>query len=105
MKHAMSLQPVGRPEVRVFPNLEDLSRRAASRFEDLADRRIAEGHIFAAALSGGSTPQRLYQLLTGPPFSHRIPWRSVHLFQVDERCVPPDHPDSNYRMVREALLS
>ena len=105
MKHAMSPQTVGRPEVRVFPNLEDLSREAASRFEELAKRRVAEGRIFAAALSGGSTPRRLYQLLAGPPFSDRIPWRSVHLFQVDERCVPPDHPDSNYRMVREALLT
>ena len=98
-------EPVGRPELQVFPNLEDLSQQAASRFEELANRRITEGHIFAAALSGGSTPRRLYQLLAGPPFSDRIPWRSVHLFQVDERCVPPDHPDSNYRMAREALLT
>src|SRR5438876_5098259 len=105
MKHAMSPEPAAQPEVRVFPNLEDLSRQAASRFEDLAKRRIAEGHIFAAALSGGSTPRRLYQLLASVPFSDRIPWRSVHLFQVDERCVPPDHADSNYRMVREELLT
>ncbi len=104
MKRAMSPELLGRPEVRVFPNLEDLSRQAASQFEELANRRIAEGRIFAAALSGGSTPRRLYQLLAGPPFSDLIPWRSVHLFQVDERCVPPDHPDSNYKMVREALL-
>ena len=95
---------MGRPEVRVFPNLEDLSQQAASRFEELANRRITEGHIFAAALSGGSTPRQLYQLLASPPFSDRIPWRSVHLFQVDERCVAPDHPDSNYRMIQEALL-
>ena len=105
MKHAMSPEPAAQPEVRVFPNLEDLSRQAASRFEDLAKRRVAEGRIFAAALSGGSTPRRLYQLLASVPFSDRIPWRSVHLFQVDERCVPPDHADSNYRMVREALLT
>ena len=105
MKHAVSPEPVSRPEVRVFPNLEELSWHAASRFEQLAKRRIAEGHIFAAALSGGSTPRRLYQLLASVPFSDRIPWRSVHLFQVDERCVPPDHADSNYRMVREALLT
>ena len=98
-------EPVGRPELQVFPNLEDLSQQAASRFEELANRRITEGHIFAAALSGGSTPRQLYQLLASPPFSDRIPWRSVHLFQVDERCVAPDHPDSNYRMVHEALLS
>src|SRR6266566_6719156 len=104
MKHATSPEPVARPEVRVFSNLEALSREAASRFEEFADRRIAEGRIFAAGLSGGSTPRQLYQLLASPPFSDRIPWRSIHLFQVDERCVPPDHADSNYKMVREALL-
>src|SRR5436190_1955336 len=65
MKHATSPEPVARPEVRVFSNLEDLSRQAASRFEELANQRIAEGNIFAAALSGGSTPGRLYQLLAG----------------------------------------
>src|SRR5947199_8346974 len=105
MKHAVSQEPVSRPEVRVFPNLEELSWHAASRFEELAKRRVAEGHTFAAALSGGSTPRRLYQLLAGPPFSDRIPCRSVQRFQVDERGVPPDHPDSSYRVVGEALLS
>jgi 6-phosphogluconolactonase len=57
------------------------------------------------ALSGGSTPKALYSLLATPGFADRIPWPKVHLFWGDERCVPPDHAESNYRMVRESLLS
>ena len=93
---------MSKPEIRVFPNLEELSLAAARRFEEIANLHVAQKKTFSAALSGGSTPKRLYQLLAGP--GHRIPWEHVELFQVDERCVPPDHPDSNYKMIREALL-
>ena len=91
-------------EIKVFPNLDELSRQAAGRFARLANQRVAESRLFSAALSGGSTPRHLYELLASPPFSEKVPWSSVHLFQVDERCVDPDHPQSNYRMIREALL-
>ena len=60
---------------------------------------------FTVALSGGSTPKTLYSLLASPEYRGRVDWPRVHLFWGDERCVPPDHPESNYRMVREALLS
>src|SRR5439155_1435691 len=83
---------------RVFPSLEALSRQAAGRFAELARQRAAKGEAFAAALSGGSTPKRLYELLARPEFSGALPWGRIHLFQVDERCVPPDHTESNYRM-------
>lgn len=92
-------------EIRVFSSLEELSCQAAARFEELAGARIAAGRTFSAALSGGSTPRRLYELLARPPYAQRIRWEKVHLFQVDERCVPADHPESNYRMIREALLA
>jgi len=91
-------------EVRVFDNLEALSWAAATRFVDLARVRALEKKPFSAALSGGSTPQRLYELLGSPTFAGGVRWRNVHLFQVDERCVPPDNPQSNYRMMRHALL-
>jgi 6-phosphogluconolactonase len=91
-----------KPEVRIFPNLEELSLEAARRFEELANLHVAQKKLLSAALSGGSTPKRLYELLASP--GHRIPWNRVELFQVDERCVPPDHPESNYKMIREALL-
>ena len=93
-----------KPEIRIFPNLEVLSWAAATRFEDLARINAVEMKMFSAALSGGSTPKRLYEILGSPTLAGRIRWQNVHLFQVDERCVPPDHPESNYRMIREALL-
>ena len=80
-------------------------RRAAEQFVALADFAIARAGRFAVALSGGSTPNALYSLLASSEFRDRMDWPRVHLFWSDERCVPPDHPDSNFRMVREALLS
>ena len=92
------------PDLHTFANLEELSHAAAARFAEFCQERLARESIFTAALSGGSTPRRLYEILGGPEFSGSIPWGRVHLFQVDERCVPPDHAESNYRMMREALL-
>ncbi|HEV2500400.1 MAG TPA: 6-phosphogluconolactonase [Terriglobia bacterium] len=91
------------PEVRVFKDLNELSRAAAEEFTSLA--QAPPSKAFAAALSGGSTPKRFCELLAMPEFSAKIPWPRVHLFQVDERCVPPDDPRSNYRMMREAMLA
>ena len=92
-------------EIRVYSNLEELSRAAAELFVETANRRIAESGSCFAALSGGSTPRRLYELLGTSTYSDRIYWANIHLFQVDERCVAPDHPESNFRMIREALLA
>jgi 6-phosphogluconolactonase len=57
------------------------------------------------ALAGGTTPKRLYELLATKPFRNRVEWPPTHLFFGDERAVPPDHPDSNYAMVFESLIS
>ena len=91
-------------KVEIFPGLEDLSRAAAVRFTELARARVQQGKVFTAALSGGSTPRTFLEILANPEFSQRIQWESVHLFQVDERCVPPDHLQSNYRMIHATLL-
>jgi 6-phosphogluconolactonase len=91
-------------EVQIFPGLEDLSRAAAVRFTELARERVQQGKAFTAALSGGSTPRTFLEILANPEFSQRIQWESVHLFQVDERCVPPEHLQSNYRMIHGTLL-
>ena len=56
------------------------------------------------ALAGGSTPRQLYELLASPAYRDRIDWQRVCIYFGDERCVPPEHTDSNYRMAREALL-
>ncbi len=93
-------------EVRVqtYSNLEALSRAVAEQFVALARQRTGEQQKFSVALSGGKTPQPFLKLLASPEFSRRIPWENMNIFQVDERCVPPDHQESNYRMLREALL-
>jgi 6-phosphogluconolactonase len=68
---------------------------------------VAERGAFMLALAGGSTPSLLYRLLADPaaPYRVQIAWASVHAFFGDERAVPPDHPESNYRMARQALLA
>lgn len=93
------------PDIIICPDTAELNRSAAARFVSLANEASASSGRFAVAISGGSTPKALYSLLATPGFFERIPWPKVHLFWGDERCVPPDHPDSNYRMVRESLLS
>lgn len=87
-------------EFIVLPDLKAISQAAAERVATLAQTRDP----FTMALSGGSTPRRLYEVLAAPPFRERVPWGRVHVFWGDERCVPPDHSDSNYRLAREALL-
>ena len=93
------------PEIVVQPSLEALSREAAARFQRLAADSIAAAGRFSVALSGGSTPRALYRLLGQPPLREAIDWPRVHLFWGDERFVPADHPDSNYRLAREAFIS
>ena len=83
----------------------DLSERAAEEFVRLARQAIQLAGRFTVALSGGSTPKALYTLLAAPGFAQRISWNRTHLFWGDERCVPPDHSESNYRMVEETLIS
>jgi 6-phosphogluconolactonase len=90
--------------IRTFARLEALSRSAAEHFVMAASARAVEGSMFSAAFSGGKTPQMFLKLLATPEFSGRIPWERTYIFQVDERCVPPDDPQSNYGMIREALL-
>jgi 6-phosphogluconolactonase len=88
--------------IDVAQDLEDIAHRAGRWLCDIAG---ASRGRFAISLSGGSTPRRLYQLLAEAPFRDALPWDRIHWFWGDERFVSPDHPDSNYRMVREALLS
>ncbi len=91
--------------VIVCADPDDLSRRAATEFVLLSKQSVLESGRFAVAVSGGSTPRGLYSLLSTPEFRDQVPWSQAHLFWGDERCVPPDHRDSNYAMARNALLS
>ncbi len=89
-------------EFIVFPDREALARGAADWLATLA--RAKEG-VFAVALSGGTTPRRLYELLAEPPWRDALPWDRIHWFWGDERFVPRGDNRSNFRMVRQALLS
>ena len=87
--------------VEILADGEALAERAADWL--VKSLRASEGTV-AVALSGGNTPRRLYELLAAPPRRTQLPWERLHCFWGDERFVPPDHPDSNYRMAREAML-
>src|SRR5215213_121920 len=91
-------------EIRIFKDVEELSQAAADLFVRQAAESIAARDRFLVALNGGSTPTRLFQLLsTG--FRTNVDWSRVHVFWGDERCVPPDDPGSSYGQARETLLS
>ncbi|HKO60611.1 MAG TPA: 6-phosphogluconolactonase [Pyrinomonadaceae bacterium] len=90
------------PCTQVFASAEEIADAAAQQFVELANERQGR---FAVALAGGTTPRRTYELLAGKKFRDHVEWSKVHLFFGDERCVRQDHPDSNYRMAHEALIS
>jgi 6-phosphogluconolactonase len=95
----------GTMEIRVFEDSEAVANAAA---DELLRRAVAgsdSGAPFSVALSGGSTPKRLFALLADEPYRAELPWESVHFFWGDERAVPPDHPDSNFGAAREILFS
>jgi 6-phosphogluconolactonase len=87
---------------RIFESAEMLAHEVADWLCGLAQ---AKDGAFAVCLSGGSTPRRLYERLAAPEVASRFPWDRAHWFWGDERFVPHDHPDSNFRMARDAFLS
>ena len=91
-------------EIYNYPDNQSVACAAADEFVRLADEAIADRGRFSAALAGGSTPKDLYHLLTTEDYRDELDWAQVHLFWGDERNVPPGHHDSNYGMVRQALL-
>jgi 6-phosphogluconolactonase len=91
--------------ISVFDTPEQLAVAAAERFVEYDYPFHGELDRFSVALAGGTTPKRVYELLATERFKNRVEWSQVHLFFGDERAVPPDHPDSNYGMAHEALIS
>jgi len=96
---------VSERQLRILESPEDLARAAAGLFAALAADAIARRGRFAVALAGGSTPKRLYEMLADGPYVANIDWPHLVIFWNDERAVPPDHPESNYKMAWDALLS
>jgi 6-phosphogluconolactonase len=91
--------------IAIYPDTNVLSHEAAQYIVQVAQESIVTHGRFTIALSGGNTPKTLYGLLGSEPYSSQIDWNLVEIFWSDERCVPPDSPDSNYHMAQEVLLS
>jgi 6-phosphogluconolactonase len=91
-------------DLQVYGDAGHLARAAAELFVNIAADSIEARGRFWVALSGGTTPRRLYKLLATSAFSSRVDWGRIRIFWGDERYVPADDPDSNYRMTAEALL-
>lgn len=94
------------PDVRILETAEEWARAAAGEIVRCAKEAASRKGRFTLALAGGETPRPVYELLaTHPAFLKLLPWRQTHVFWSDERCVPADHRESNFRMAHEALLS
>jgi 6-phosphogluconolactonase len=92
-------------ELVILPSSAEVAQEGAKRIAELAKGAIGQSGRFTVALSGGSTPRDIHQILAAPPYRDAIDWSKVYIFFGDERCVPPNDPDSNYRMASETLLS
>ena len=94
------------PDVRILINIDAIANRAAQDFLQSATQAVSEKGSFTVALSGGSTPKALYSLLaTDAALRSQLPWDKMYMYFGDERSVGPDHPDSNFRMATETMLS
>jgi 6-phosphogluconolactonase len=93
--------------IEIFANSQELARGGAEYFVARSGEAVAQKGFFTVALSGGSTPKTLFQLLANPeePFHAQVPWARTQFFWSDERHVPPDDPESNFRMAHEAMLA
>jgi 6-phosphogluconolactonase len=91
--------------IKVVPDGAALAAGGARRVVEAAQQAITAHGAFSLVLSGGSTPKALYQQLAAPPLAGQVAWEKVRVYWGDERCVPPDSSESNYRMAQEALLS
>ncbi|MBI5069152.1 MAG: 6-phosphogluconolactonase [Deltaproteobacteria bacterium] len=101
----MAREAAREPRITVAADAGALAALAAAEIARTATRAAEARGLAAIALAGGSTPIRTYRRLAEPEEHEGVPWERVLFFFGDERCVPPDHPDSNTRMVREALLA
>ena len=91
-------------DIKIYPDRESLARAAAEHIVESGTTAIQNQDRFSLALAGGSTPKAAFELLASDEYAQRLDWKRVHIFWGDERCVPADDPESNYRLAREAFL-
>jgi 6-phosphogluconolactonase len=92
-------------ELLIFDSLDALSAAAAEQFASIVTASVTARGAAAVALSGGSTPLALFRRLAQAPYLESLPWREIHFFWGDERCVPPENSESNYGQAFQALLA
>lgn len=92
-------------KIEIYADADALARAAAEHFVAQAAQAIAARGRFVVALAGGATPRATYALLASDEFTAQVDWLRVHVLWSDERCVPPNHRNSNYRLAREVLLN
>jgi 6-phosphogluconolactonase len=93
-----------KPNLEVVSDAENLAHRTVEHFVLDAQRAMKARGVCHAALSGGHTPKRFFELLAEVPDAVALPWAKLHLFWVDERYVPPDSPRSNYKLAADTFL-
>lgn len=93
------------PNIRVFASPDELSEQSAKWIINIADKVLQQRGAFHMALSGGSTPKAIYRLLASDQLRNKVDWSKINIYFGDERTVPHSHPDSNFLMAREAMLS
>jgi 6-phosphogluconolactonase len=94
-----------RSDITIVENAAAIAETAAGLVVEVAEDAVAARGRFTIALAGGGTPRATYTRLTLPPYVDRMPWTRTWVFFGDERCVGPEHPESNYRMAYDAMLS
>jgi 6-phosphogluconolactonase len=90
--------------IRMFSTMDELYQAAADQYARIVIQAVKSRGEAYVVLSGGGTPQSLYQLLGHPPYKASIPWDVIQFYWGDERCVPPEHPESNYGQVKKILF-
>jgi len=95
---------IARTRLIIEENPEDLAAAAAGMFESWVQEAVKRNGVFTAAISGGASPRRFYRLLAEEPYRSRLPWQSIHIFWVDERCVPANDPSSNYGTAKRDFI-
>ncbi len=101
----MSLTKQKKPNIQIAPDAEALARKCLEIFTSLAERTVKEKDVFYAAISGGHSPKRFFELLGIEKKALSLPWDKIHLFWVDERYVPHDSQYSNYKLAADTFLT
>ena len=91
-------------KIYIFKNINALANALAANFQRSTNQAAKVACNFNVVLSGGSTPTFFFQKLASDRYGDNISWNNVHFFWGDERCVPPNHPDSNYGMTKKHLI-